>query len=677
MAAPLPAEQIGKSQNPSNKKQALIISNDISLSTIIIVVFLFLSIFFSSIFELIIGNYFIGILLLTVFVLLGLVINSAYQTLKQQKGEISRLQSEFSSLYLSSLLLDNLLKFFPGSIYFKDDKSKFLRISRFLAGRIGVKSEEEVWGKSDHDMFSSEHADLALCDEQEIMHSRRPKVDFEEKETFGDGHELWVSTSKLPLYNNDKVIGTFGISLDVTMRKLAEMKAQREHYYLHVLMNNMPNFIYFKDKDCRFTNINKAHAHALGLNNPLDAIGKSDADFFSAEFAKQTKAAEKALMNSNQPLISQLEYDSRNNRWYLATKVPLKDNSGEPVGLVGVSTDITSRRVAEDQREKDLKAFLEVVNLAAKGDLTQRFEANDDTLKDIAQSVNHMLEGFAQLLRRARELAGTVTDTSSEILVAAQQIAEGAQHASEQVLNTSAASEELAMSMNEVSGNAEQSAKAANQVLSHLSQSKESVNAVAKGMSNINMTTIEMAKKMRLLEKRSKNIFDIIELIEDITDQSTLLSLNAAIAAARAGDAGRGFSVVAEEIRHLADRSSESAKQVALIVKGIVTDTKELLEIIERGEIEAQTGKNLSELAEQNLQAIQELVDRSVMLSEKIAVASREQALTTKTVSSSMVEMSNVTREASEGTNLTSNAVSSLVNLSKELERAIIHFKVS
>ncbi len=469
---------------------------------------------------------------------------------------------------------------------------------------------------------------------------------------------------------------TADLKREIADRRKAEEEAGHERDLLHALMDNIPDLIYFKDREGRYLRINKAHAETLGLATPAEATSKTDVDFFPAELAQATRAEEQRLMETGRALLGQVEHEPRSGRWYLATKVPLRDRNGEVSGLVGISKDITERKLAEEKLERDLEAFLGVVSVIANGDLTARGTPGEDTLGRIAQSINKMLERFAAILVEVRDAAFSVSTSSSEILAAATQIAKGAQFGSDGVHTTSSAVEEMAASMAQVSRNAEQSAEVAKQVLDHIHQSDQSVNATVLGMSRIDTAVTETAQKMRLLEQRSEDIFAIIALIEEIATQSNLLSLNAAIEAAHAGEAGRGFSVVAEEIRRLADRSTEATGNVNTIVKGIVGETRAVLGAMENAMREVKAGWGLSEQAQSSLQEIQTLVQRSSSFSEQISQASREQVKATQTVAQTMQTISNVTLESSAGATQTSRAVKDLVELSNQLNRAISRFKI-
>ncbi len=592
---------------------------------------------------------------------------------------------------LSSILLDNLLAHFPGLIYFKDKRSRFVRISQAHVSHFRLEREEDAWGKTDLDMFSAEHGQQAMHDEEEIMRTGQPKIDMIEKETWADGRTTWASTSKMPLRNErGEIIGTFGLSLDVTQRlqaelalktenaerQRAEQEAGKERDLLHSLMDNIPDLIYFKDCDSRYTRINRAHAAALGFTQPEEAVGHTDADFFAADFARQARLDESALLTSGHALVGKVEHEARGNRWYLATKVPLKDAQGTVYGLVGISKDITERKVLEDKLEQDLNAFLEFVSAVAKGDLKRRGVEGEDTLGRIAASVNQMVEGFSEILGEVRDTAFSVSTSASEILAAAMQIAKGAQYGSDEVHSTTAAVEEMATSMALVSRHAEQSTESAGQVIAHVRDGGEAVDATAKGMTRIDGAVSVAAEKMRQLEKRSKRIFEIIALIEEIATQSNLLSLNAAIEAAHAGEAGRGFGVVAEEIRSLADRSREATKDVTQIVEGIVDETHQVLAAMENGLAEVATGHGLSQRAQRSLDEIQALMRASAALIDQISHAAHEQVVATQTVSRAMQTIANVTHESSAGANETTKAVKDLVQMSEQLNRAIGRFKI-
>ena len=256
-----------------------------------------------------------------------------------------------AALRQEQLLMLTLMHNVPDHIYFKDTASRFLRINPGLAKVFGLSSPAQAVGKTDADFFSAEHAQMALADEQAILRTGLPLQDVEEKETWPDGSESWVLTSKVPLRDDaGRMIGTCGISCDITARKRAEMALRQEQILMLTLMNNVPDHIYFKDTASRFLRINPGLAQRFGLASPEQAAGKTDADFFSAEHAQKALADEQAILRTGQPLLDVEEKETwpdGSEGWVLTSKVPLFDDAGHITGTCGISNDITARKRAE------------------------------------------------------------------------------------------------------------------------------------------------------------------------------------------------------------------------------------------------------------------------------------------------------------------------------------------
>ncbi|QEG42280.1 PAS domain-containing protein [Roseimaritima ulvae] len=261
-------------------------------------------------------------------------------------------QTEAEAQY-QKFLLDTLLKHVPDAIYFKDADSRFIRLSDSLIKKLGVKDISEAIGKSDSDFFSRQHAQAALADERQVMATGEPILNKLERETYEDHPDTWCSTTKLPLRDRDgQVIGTFGISRDVTEQKKAEQELARERDLLRTIINQLPNMIFVKDRAGRFVTANEALLKLMGLESIDDLVGKSDFDFMPLEVVCNYVADDQIVMRTGEPLLDQeevIQTREGTEMWSLTTKVPLRDGDGTIIGLVGIGHDITARKKADQE----------------------------------------------------------------------------------------------------------------------------------------------------------------------------------------------------------------------------------------------------------------------------------------------------------------------------------------
>src|SRR5215471_4674082 len=321
--------------------------------------------------------------------------------------------------------------------------------------------------------------------------------------------------------------------------------------------------------------------------------------------------------------------------------------------------------------------LLAVINQVARGDLTLRGKVTNDALGNVADSVNYMLDNFTKVLERVRKAAMEVTACSNNILVAADQMQAGATQQDQEITNTSSAVEELTVSMKQVSNNAEASAEAARRALDAAEQGNRAVRDTLDGMQRIRASVQATAKKIKSLGDRSLEISEIINVINDITEQTNLLALNAAIEAARAGEAGRGFAVVADEVRKLAEHSRSATKDIAALIKAIQAETNEAVVVMEDGTKEVESGATLADQAGRALDAISSVVRQSAELVQEISLASKQQVRGTEGVAHAMQIISNITRQTSQGTRGTVATVSQLVKLSDQLNEALAQFRAN
>lgn len=257
-------------------------------------------------------------------------------------------------------LMDNL----PNHIYFKDLESRFLVVNKAMARWVGWRPEE-LRGKTDADLFSKSHAQEAREDELRIIRGEVPRIIKEEREDHLDGRVTWVTTTKLPLYSTaGELVGTYGISRDITARKKAEFELRRERNLLRTLVDMLPFRVFVKNLHGEYLLSNTSHRKLLGVREESDLKGRKLTQFFPGENGLHSFSLDKEVLGKGVKLLNREERDLLNpepDHWILSSRVPLRDDEGHVIGLVGASMDITKRKQAEmklqayhEQMEDDL-----------------------------------------------------------------------------------------------------------------------------------------------------------------------------------------------------------------------------------------------------------------------------------------------------------------------------------
>ncbi len=296
------------------------------------------------------------------------------QTLADQVANAITNARLYEALELEQYLMNALMDSIPDHIYFKDRESRFLRASRSQTDHFRLSNPLDIIGKSDFDFFTEDHARPAYEDEQRIIRTGEPLVGLEERETWSDRPDTWVSTTKMPLRDREgNIIGTFGISTDITERKNVEMQLAQERNLLRTLIDNLPDYIYIKDRQSRFLINNIAHLRVLGAQTQEEVIGKSDFDMFPHELATQYYTDEQKLMETGEILIDRAEpvvdQTTGQQQWVSSTKIPLRDADDNITGFVGLTRDITERRRTEAlmrRRDLQLQTVADVARLASE-----------------------------------------------------------------------------------------------------------------------------------------------------------------------------------------------------------------------------------------------------------------------------------------------------------------------
>jgi twitching motility protein PilJ len=337
------------------------------------------------------------------------------------------------------------------------------------------------------------------------------------------------------------------------------------------------------------------------------------------------------------------------------------------------------RRMAEAASDATQGAILRLMNEMgdlADGDLTIRATVSEDITGAIADSVNYTVEELAVLVRRINDAAERVTRASSAAQSTSNDLLAATKVQSAEIQNANAAVLEMATSMKTVSSSALESARVAHASLEAAQKGAVAVSNSISGMNEIRSQIQETSKRIKRLGESSQEIGEIVELISDITEQTNVLALNAAIQAASAGEAGRGFSVVAEEVQRLAERSGEATKQIAAIVKTIQTDTHDAVAAMEHSTQGVVEGAKLSDAAGQALNEISSVSQDLARLIEAISSDTQEQADIATKVADSMQDILRITGQTTTSTQETAVSIGELTELAVELKGSVSGFKV-
>ena len=338
------------------------------------------------------------------------------------------------------------------------------------------------------------------------------------------------------------------------------------------------------------------------------------------------------------------------------------------------------RRATEALNRENQDAILRLMNELgdlADGDLTVTATVSESVTGAIADSINYTIEELRVLVGRINDAANRVTQATEIARQNSSELISAAERQSSEIQEVGQSALDMARSMNEVSGSATESAQVARQSLAAAVKGTSAVQDSIKGMNEIRNQIQETSKRIKRLGESSQEIGEIVELISDITEQTNVLALNAAIQAASAGDAGRGFTVVAEEVQRLAERSAEATKQISAIVKTIQTDTQDAVSAMEESTRGVVDGARLSDAAGQALAEIGDVSRNLSDLIENISVSTQGQANSATKVARLMQDILRVNEQTTTGTQRTAEAVDELTALASELKGSVAGFKVA
>jgi twitching motility protein PilJ len=329
-----------------------------------------------------------------------------------------------------------------------------------------------------------------------------------------------------------------------------------------------------------------------------------------------------------------------------------------------------------EQNQAAIMRLLDELGSLADGDLTIKATVTEDITGAIADSINFAIEALRELVVTLNDSAIRVDGAARQTELTAEQLAAATTEQSKQIEDASQAILQMAASIEEISGNAERSSDVARHSVDVAHKGGDAVRRTIEGMNTIRETIQDTAKRIKRLGESSQEIGNIIELINDIADQTNILALNASIQASMAGEAGRGFAVVADEVQRLAERSANATKQIEVLVRTIQADTNEAVVSMERSTTDVVGGALLAENAGAALEEIEQVSNQIASLVQNISSSARGQSTAAAAVTRSVDMLQEINSRTEANTHATTGSIRELAELAAQLRESVAGFRL-
>jgi len=443
-------------------------------------------------------------------------------------------------------------------------------------------------------------------------------------------------------------------------------------------LDNVPNPVMIIDKEFNIQYMNKTGAKVVAKDQK-QLIGQKCYDQFRTGHCKTENCAlNRAMKNDSTFTDETIAHPNGVELPILYTGAPIKNKDGNIIGALEAITDVKEIKEAQNYLTRSTQNILKAMDKFADGDLTVAVvpEKENDDIGKLFHGFNQSVQNIKSMIENVTEAVEATASASTQISSSTEEMAAGVQEQSKQSTEIAAAVEQMTKTILQTTKNASMTAENAKASGALAREGGNVVNETIDGMNKIAEVVTEAASTVQELGNSSEKIGEIVQVIDDIADQTNLLALNAAIEAARAGEQGRGFAVVADEVRKLAERTTRATKEIASMIKQIQKETMGAVQSMEKGTLEVGKGKELVEKAGVSLNQIitssLEVVDNV----SQVAAASEEQSATSEQISKNIEAISSVIQQSSAGTQQIARAAEDLNKLTSQLQQLIDRFKL-
>ncbi len=331
----------------------------------------------------------------------------------------------------------------------------------------------------------------------------------------------------------------------------------------------------------------------------------------------------------------------------------------------------------QEYLQREFARISEVIEAVTAGDLTRQLDVeHDDEVGTLMRKINQMVSDLGKLIREVHIAGNSLGEASEQISSAAEEMSSGSSEQANQTNEVATAMEQMSRTIIESSKNATDAAEMARKAAQLANEGEKVFQDTIGGMTKIAQIVNKSAETVDKLGKSSAQIGEIIQVIDDIADQTNLLALNAAIEAARAGEQGRGFAVVADEVRKLAERTTSATKEIASMIKRIQSETTQVVTAMTQGNIEAENGMKLADRAADSLSEIITSVNSVMSMINQIAAASQEQSSASEQISHNVENISTVAKQVSGAAADMAKTAETLNSLTAHLRSLIERFNI-